>query len=69
MRFRRDEEGISLSGGRFVEPAANNILPPVRNYQIQGGRFVPTADSLLPPIRTAQLQVDWENAYHFGRRS
>jgi len=65
MARREDIEGIS--GGRFVQPAADRILPATRTYGLQGGRFVqPAADRILPPTRTAGIQIDWENSYHFG---
>jgi hypothetical protein len=71
MGRREDEEGL-ISGGRFT-PAANLVLPPVRNFQIQGGRFVPAAETILPPVRNVEIQapnrkiaIDYDEAYHFG---
>jgi hypothetical protein len=64
---RREDADAGISGGRFV-PAAEGLLPPIRNTKIQGGRFVPAANELLPPVRTYQVGIDYENAYHFGNR-
>lgn len=62
---RREEEETGIAGGRFVNP---NVLPPVRTTRIQGGKFV--NPNVLPPVRSYKIQdVDWENAYHFGRRA
>lgn len=77
----RDEDRYGIGGGRFVEPATNRILPPIRHTKIEfdgsrrrieGGRFVePAANRLLPPVRTYRLEsrvgIDYNNAYHFGR--
>lgn len=46
---REDEEGgggIRIAGGRFVEPAAGQVLPPVRSYTLQNAiRMEPGADA------------------------
>jgi hypothetical protein len=59
---REDEEGISA--GRFINPG---VLPPIRSARLQGGRFVqPAADRLLPHTRQEEIEVDYDQAYHFG---
>ena len=69
MRNMSKENIQGISGGRFVEPTADMILPPTRTYQIQGGRFVqPTANRILPRVRHADIQLGIEsgegNRYH-----
>lgn len=67
MRRREEFREQGISGGRFVQPTADALLPPKRTSRLQGGRFVqPAANNLLPPIRRSRLQMDWDNAYHFG---
>ncbi len=64
---REDRDGISA--GRFVQPAADQLLPPVRSYKLGAGRYVPAANHLLPKTRTVKIEslgIDYEHAYHFG---
>lgn len=73
MNLRRDDEGtgLGISEGRIVHP---QYLPPERIVRLQGiseGRIV--HPQYLPPERTVRLEsdwrkieVDWNNAYHFG---
>jgi hypothetical protein len=56
--MREREEKDKISGGRFVQPAADQVLPPIRATEIQGGRFVqPAANGVLPPTRSYQIQA------------
>lgn len=71
--MRREEEDTEgrISGGRFVEPAANLVLPPVRRATLQGGRFVePAANEVLPPPRSYALQMEpgADPPFHMGKR-
>lgn len=63
----RREEEERITGGRFVQPTADVLLPPERAYRIQAGRFVePAASHLLPHSRKFKIGVDFDNAYHIG---
>ena len=64
--FLRREDSDGISAGRFVNPGYPGYLYRNRTARLQGGKFV--NPRVLPPVRTAQIQIDYDNAYHFGAK-
>lgn len=56
MAGRREDEEGGISGGRFVEPAANALLPPIRRYNLQnlGARPIQMEPGADPPLHVGE---------------
>ena len=61
-RRREDmDNGVGISAGRFVNPEANRILPPVRDFTLEG-----LPQGMGDPANPFPIRIDYEHAYHFG---